>query len=226
MSKLTISERLFEQFCSDNDIRFTRIETESDAGNLTPDYEIEGPGGGQRISVEIKQFDPTPEDRKLQRQLEERKYTDVFGGEPGAKVRLKIQSGAKQLKARTEGKEPGILVLYNNVPIHARGIDSYEIKTAMYGIEKLTVDVGGDETSLLDRGFGPKRKTTPNSNTSLSAVAVLKEAGDALVLLVFHNVHAANPMEPAWLPSSNIAHFTLEEKLQGEYQDWVALEGH
>ena len=66
------------------------------------------------LVVEVKQFDPNEEVEKLYKQLQERGYTDVYGGEPGAKVRLKIQAGAKQLKARSKGKLPALLVLYNN----------------------------------------------------------------------------------------------------------------
>jgi len=55
------------------------------------------------------------------------------------------------------------------VPINTRGTDLYEIKTAMYGMEKIDLSVASDisiGTSVKDRGFGPKRKMTPSSNTS------------------------------------------------------------
>gem|GEM_PF-3140398 len=39
----------------------------------------------------------------------------------------------------------------------------------MYGMEKIDLSVASDistGTSVKDRGFGPKRKMTPSSNTS------------------------------------------------------------
>ena len=116
----------------------------------------------------------TTRKKNSKKKLEERGWTNAFGKEPGAKVRLKIQSGAKQLKARNKGRNlPTILVLYNNVPITDRGVDSYEIKTAMYGIEKITISVANEQMDVIERGFGGKRKMTPNSNTSISAIATL-----------------------------------------------------
>jgi len=165
MSDKTVSERLFERFCNDNYIEHKRIEASSIPSKKEPDYEIQTVT--ELVVVEVKQFDPNKEEKKLHKQLLERGYTDAYGGEPGAKARLKIQAGAKQLKARSKGKLPALLVLYNNVPISDRGVDPYEIKTAMYGIEKidLAVDPSANRMSLTERGFGPKRKVTPSSNT-------------------------------------------------------------
>lgn len=173
MSNKTVSERLFECFCDDNHIEYKRIEASSIPNKKEPDYEIQM--ATELVVVEVKQFDPSEEEKKLYKQLWERGYTDAYVREPGAKARLKIQAGAKQLKARSKGKLPTLLVLYNNVPISDRGVDPYEIKTAMYGIEKidLAVDPDANRVSVTERGFGPKRKVTPSSNTSLSAVGAL-----------------------------------------------------
>jgi hypothetical protein len=188
MSK-TVSESLFERFCDDNHIEYERIEASSIPNKKEPDYEIQT--ATEIVIVEVKQFDPSEEEKKLYQQLQERGYTDAYGGEPGAKVRRKIQNGAKQLKARSGGKLPTLLVLYNNVPISDRGVDPYEIKTAMYGIEKIDLAVAPDanRVSLIGRGFGPKRKVTPSSNTSLSAVGALYSSSNGeLSLVVFHNI--------------------------------------
>lgn len=173
MSKQTISEELFERFCKENKIQLSRIEVSTVFGKKEPDYEIATSLG--TVLVEVKQFDPNPEELRLQKQLEDKGWTDAFGGEPGAKVRLKIQSAAKQLKSRGAGSVPSMVVLYNNVPISRRGTDPYEIKTAMYGMEKFDLSIASNtsEVSVKDRGFGPKRKMTPRSNTSISAVAAL-----------------------------------------------------
>jgi hypothetical protein len=219
----TESERLFEQFCATNDVQYVRIETKSASGERTPDYEIRTSCGG-RVAVEVKQFNPTEEEKRLYQQLQERGYTDSYGSEPGAKARLKIQSGAKQLKAYADGHLPTLLVLYSNVPFPRRGVDPYEIKTAMYGIEKtdITLDGSSGAARVSDRGFGPKRKMTPTSNTSLSAVGTLLDSSESgLMLVVYHNKYASNPLPVSWLQTPQVKHFMIEEKRPGEFQEWV-----
>ena len=117
MRKQTISEELFERFFKENKIQLSRIEVSTIPGKKEPDYEIATSLG--TVLVEVKQFDPNPEELQLQKQLEDRGWKDAFEGEPGAKVRLKIQSAAKQLKPRGAGSVPSMVVLYNNVPIRA-----------------------------------------------------------------------------------------------------------
>lgn len=224
MGNKTVSERLFERFCDDNHIEYKRIEAYSIPNKNEPDYEIQTLT--ELVVVEVKQFNPNEEEKKLYKQLWERGYTDAYGGEPGAKARLKIQAGAKQLKARSKGKLPALLVLYNNVPISDRGVDPYEIKTAMYGIEKidLALDPDANRVSLTERGFGPKRKVTPSRNTSLSAVGALYSSPNGeLSLIVFHNIHAVKPLDWRSLQGPRIRHFTLEEKEPRDFQEWQEL---
>ena len=195
MSKQTISEELFERFCKENKIQLSWIEASTIPGKKEPDYEIATSLG--TVLVEVKQFDPNPEELKLQKQLADRGWTDAFGGEPGAKVRLKIQSAAKQPKSRGAGSVPSMVVLYNNVPISRRGTEPYEIKTAMYGMEKINLSIASNTSgvSLKERGFGPKRKMTLRSNTSISAVAALYSGLEQqLSMCVFHNVYATMPL--------------------------------
>jgi len=225
LSRKTVSEKLFERFCEENGIQYNQIKPPTTSHTQSPDYEIQTDTG--TVIVEVKQFDPNKEDRRVAKQLQERGYSDAFGGEPGARVRLKIQSGVKQLKARSRGRFPTILVLYNNVPFNDRGIDPYEIKTAMYGLEKydVAVDSPRSSVSVVDCGFGPKRKVTPSSNTSLSAVATLHGDPDSdLALVIYHNVHAARPLDWRCLLGPKIVHYTLEEKETRSFQDWRRLD--
>lgn len=223
MSDKTASETLFERFCDDNQIEWKRIEASSVPGKKEPDYEIGVPT--QCVVVEVKQFDPNEEEKMLETQLQERGYADMYGGEPGTKVRLKIQAGAKQLKARSAGKLPTLLVLYNNVSISNRGVDPYEIKTAMYGIEKidLAVNAEANTISVTERGFGPKRKLTPTDNTSLSAISVLCGPDNELSLIVYHNVYAVNPLDLRSFQGCRIRHFTLQKKQSKGFQEWREL---
>lgn len=226
MSEQTISEELFERFCKENRIKFSRIEVSAISGKKEPDYQMETSSG--KVLVEVKQFDPNPEELKLQKQLDDRGWTDAFGGEPGAKVRLKIQSAAKQLKSRGAGSVPSMVVLYNNVPISRRGTDPYEIKTAMYGIEKIDLSVVSNKpgVSIKDRGFGSKRKMTPSSNTSISAVAAFYYGFDQqLLMCVFHNIYAAIPLDIESFKGEKIKHYAIADKVPGQFQEWQKIGG-
>lgn len=226
MSQQTISEELFERFCKENTIQLSRIEVSTIPGKKEPDYEIATSLG--TVLVEVKQFDPNPEELRLQKQLEDRGWTDAFGGEPGAKVRLKIQSAAKQLKSRGAGSVPSMVVLYNNVPINSRGTDPYEIKTAMYGMEKIDLSVTSNISgvSVKDRGFGPKRKMTPKSNTSISAVAALYSGLEQqLLMCVFHNIYATMPLNIEAFQGEKIKHYAIADKVPGQFQEWKEIEG-
>lgn len=224
MSKRTISEILFERFCRSERLIFSRLEPSKFPGMMSPDYQIQSPRGP--IIVEVKQFDPNSEDKRNAQLLEERGHGDAIGGEPGARARIKIQTGAKQLKARSQGKIPTLLVLYNNVPFSSRGTDPYEIMTAMYGLEKIDLAVDQANVSVVDRGFGPKRKVTPSSNTSLSAVAALHAPScHDLRLVVYHNIYAATPLERQQFSGPRIVHFTLGPKERGMFQEWRRIDG-
>ena len=223
VSEKTVSEKFFEEFCRDNEIPIERVEASDKPDERRPDYTIRS--AEEEIIVEVKQFDPNEQDLRIERQLNERGYGEAFGGEPGARARLKIQSGARQLKARGGGLKPTMLVLYDNVPFGSRATDPYEIKTAMYGIEKLDLAVGREHVSVVDRGFGPKRKMTPESNRSISALAALiKPWNSKARLVVYHNLHAAVPLNWRAFQGPNIVHFTLSGKRRGEFQEWTRLQ--
>ncbi len=124
MNDLTISELLFEQFCKDNSIPYSRIEQEQ---HRTPDYDVYF--GEYHMIAEVKQTDQNEKDEELREQLRSRGTTAGWE-ESGRRVRIKINSAKKQLKFK---QCPAILVLYDNVPIGS--IDADDIKTAMYGHE-------------------------------------------------------------------------------------------
>ncbi len=219
----TLSEVLFEQLCRASRLQCVRVERRQ--GEKTPDYEVHTADG--KVIAEVKQFEPNEEEKRLYQQLQDRGYTDVYGGEPGAKVRLKIQPAAKQLKAQSSGQFPTLLVLYNNVPLGPRGVDPYEIKTAMYGIEKIVLspDPAGNDLNVVDREFGPKRKVTPTCNTSLSAIGTLLRNSESEPLMaVYHNIYAAMPLPPGWLPEPRFVHYTLGRKNPGEFQEWTEVD--
>ena len=144
MPEKTTSENLFERFCTLNNIVFDPISTQSEEGLRTPDYDILV--SDQKIIVEVKQIEPNEEELEAIRQFEEGKMVSV-GGEPGGRVRKKIKkaSGRGQIRNRTQGIYPSILVLYNAMGIAGPNYtNSYNVLVGMYGLETLVLRVPQD----------------------------------------------------------------------------------
>ncbi len=219
MSNMTISEDLFEQFCKENSIPYSRIERQE---YKTPDYHVYF--DKHLVIAEVKQLDPNVLDREHRAQGRQHGTVTYFE-KSGHRVRLKIDSAKKQLKLASKDKYPAILVLYNNVPIGS--IDMDDIKTAMYGHEsarKAFPDYPDDRPIEIKHvGFGSERKFTPNHNTNFSAIAFLYKSGGDLCLSIFHNIHAKRPIDPAWLRRSAVRHLTLSPKVQGAFQEWLEI---
>ena len=83
----------------------------------------------------------------------------------------------------------------------------------MRGLDVVDVEVPEDMSQRPRFGpgrSGPKRKMTPKANTTISAVAVLRtDWNDELVLLIYHNRYAKNPIDPDWLHHPRVSHMRL-----------------
>lgn len=216
MSNLTISEILFEKFCKDNSILYSRIEQKQ---HKTPDYNIYF--GDHHIIAEIKQVDQNENDELMRKQGQEQGVA-LFWEESGRRVRIKIDSAKKQLKPSLV---PTILVLYDNVPIGS--IDADDIKTAMYGQETVRLSLLENPENISveieNVGFGSKRKFTPSHNTTFSAIALLYKLSGSLRLSIFHNTYARNSIDPSWLRLDMVKHYTLGPQIKGLFQEWQEI---
>lgn len=145
---------------------------------------------------------------------------------PGKAVRRKIRKAATQIKKRTNGKLPSLLVFYNNRLLN-NPANSYEIRVGMYGFDTIVLAVPNDMSVPpyeIDRKFGGKRQMTENCNTSITGVGVLvKDERGSLQLQVYHNIHAKIPLPHNVLKEAGIKQFTLEPKMQGESQGWTEI---
>jgi hypothetical protein len=136
MSK-TISEQVFEEYCVALGIPFSRIP---ETTTRTPPY-YELTCDSQRIIVEVKEITPNEEEQESERLLAERGWGNATGGTPGERVRQqKIAACSKQIKARTDGVLPTMLVVFD------RGrqighVEAYQIRVAMYGLEQIHIAV-------------------------------------------------------------------------------------
>ena len=221
----TQSENWFEEYCSTVGISFGRIEEEQ---HKTPDYQLNI--GSQTIIAEVKEFSRNKEERESDRLLEERGYGEALSNTPGDRVRKKISDSSSQIKARTQGKHPSILVLCDirhgcgQVSGHT---DPYNIRVGMYGLEQIHIAVPQDPNiSPYSTGmsFGPKRKMTENQNTTISAIGVLYTPTPTDIRLdVYHNVYAAQPLEPSLLAKYGIRQFCLVEQGAGKTAQWQEI---
>ena len=218
MSTKTKSEILFEQFCKENSIPYSQID-QSDC--RTPDYEIYF--GKILVVIEVKQIDRNKNEKKYQEQLP--KLGRVGIREKSAqRVRHIIYDAHEQLKNRSQGKLPAILVIYDNTPF--KSIEPTDIKNAMYGDETVGLYSLDDTEDLFieikNGGFGSGRKFTKDDNTTISGIAKLYMFG-TLRLDIFHNQYAKCPFEPSWLRRGTVTHFKLEPQLPGKMQEWLVV---
>lgn len=220
----TQSGKWFESMCDEKQVPFIRIQ-ESDF--QTPDYEIEV--SGQKIIVEVKEILPNPEEKTSIKKMEREGVGLATGGSPGARVRNKINSASGQIKARTGGRLPSILVLcdirYGCGQI-GRHLDPYNIRVGMDGLDQVVFAVPNDVSKTpysIGMISGPKKKMTDRDNTSISALGVLHTPLDQPIsIFVYHNRYAAIPIESNLLKDFASKQFCLEGQ-QGECLDWVEV---
>ncbi len=214
----TSSEIYFEKLCADLGISLTRIPE----GKIkTPDYEITI--DQQLIITEVKEMAHNKEEKESDRVLEERGYGNVLSTTPGDRVRKKIEKSSRQIKARTNGKYPSLLVLFDYGSV-AGHLDPYCIRVAMYGLEQIHIALPKDlsiSPYATGMSYGPKRKMTEECNTSISAIGVLFATGPNEILLhVYHNKFAAVPLDSRLLARYGITQFKLGNDMPGGTAEW------
>jgi hypothetical protein len=223
MSIRTISEILFESFCTETGMPFTPIPPEPEAGRRTPDYELhlQVPP----ILVEVKQIDPNPDNKAFLHRFEEAGVSRFLPDDPGERLRGKISEASSQLKARAKPDQPALLIIYNNVPVRLYTLP-FQIMCAMYGQHKAVITrshgLAADLLSVSCR-LGGSRRLTPEHNTTISALVVLFEGPEGPYLVVYHNQFAANPIPPKVLRRPRIFQWRICEVGPGEFPEWVEV---
>ena len=215
------AEKTFEEFCDQAGIQWKRIPEINKEPR--PDYEIFV--SGQKIIVEVKQFDPNPEEQKALKDLEEKGHALFGGKKPGYRVREAIHKAAPQLKALSKGKIPTMVVLQTN--ILSRHVRLYDIMTAMQGLDTIPVTVPEERNfspTYGDVKSGPGKKMTAQHNTKISAVAVIRESSAGTYELdIHHNSFAANPIDPEWLRQSGIRHWRIPKDSTSSLTSWECI---
>ncbi len=224
---MTVSEDLFENFCSLNGIEYSRLSPD---GKKTPDYEANL--GGMKTIVEIKELSVNSEEKLFLKSFEEDYLSQVAKGEkkvtvgnhtPGRRVRHKIEACKKQLRRFVHQNVPAVLLLYDTRPFPFE-ISSYDVKVAMYGFESIPLyppDVAGESLKFGEHRFGKGKKLRSDSHTYISAVGVLceKDRSGSLHVDFYLNAHADNPLSVESLISEkNITVYTVLSTQQ--FGDW------
>lgn len=218
----TESEILFERFCSNSRITFSRV---LERNTKTPDYELEIEK--QRIIVEVKEVILNKEEKESDRVLRKRGYGNALTTTPGDRVRKKISDSSVQLKARYQEKYPCVLVLFDGRPLSDH-LSPYNVRVAMYGLEQIHIAMPRDcsvSPYATGMSYGPKRKMTEEHNTSISAIGVLSVTTktDVIELNLYHNKFAAIPLDPKLLGKHRIPQFKLEDELSSKTAQWEEI---
>ncbi len=215
---MEISEQLFEKWCSQNDWSFVRIpKAES---KRTPDYRILI--SSTTLYAEVKEIVANQEEKRVIEQLNERGWSEGYGGEPGKTVREKIKDSYEQIKGFAKPENcSGFLVLYNNSGMMGGGrVSSYDILTGMFGLQTVSVAIPNDpkDPPIFGNDYlGPKKSVTPNHCRYLSGIMTIEEDYEqGLRSSFYHNPYATYPVNPTLLRVVN----SYQYKLSPVGSDW------
>lgn len=209
MDERTQSEELFEEYCLKYAIPCHRI---IECDSKSPDYEIEL--GDLRPIVEVKEITPNPEEREAKRKLNQNGFV-FYDMTPGKRVRKKITDASPQIRSRSKGIHPSILVLFDEGQT-TRHLDSYHILVAMYGFEQIHIEVPSDmqeSPRQIGSTLGPSKKMTQTDNTSISAIGVIGVPSvEEITLQIYHNIFAAIPLPTDVLQDKCIAQYVVQKE--------------
>lgn len=218
----TESEVLFENFCKMHGIECQPLKPSSKKYDKTPDYDIFI--GENKIVVEVKQMDPNPKEKDKQDELNN-SGTVSIKSKPGHRVRGKIKDAKGKFKKRCENKYPSILLLYDNVK-YFKHTDPFEILTAMYGEPyfPVTCTVTNGSTQIGNMKLGGKQKMTKETNTSISAIGVLKKGSDGNpYMTIYHNVNAKLRLAYEVLSKMPVKQYTRDTT---NLTEWYEIKKH
>lgn len=205
--KHTKSERLFEEFAQKQGWNISKI---SESLNKSPDYDVLI--NCKRMIFEIKEIVENEDDKRNKKFLKEHGYSDVISKTPGQYVRAKIISAKNQLKKFKELKIPMLVVLYDNSMNRTTKLDQYELLVGMYGLESVILAFPQDKHRSpysVGMKYGTKSQTNKQHNTSISALAVIVEKDNNLVLDIYHNKFASVPLSNYDISGEYISHYRL-----------------
>lgn len=183
MTKRTVGESTFEEFCLSCSVPFERVK---EGSQPTPDYKVSL--SGISVFVEIKQID---EDENFGAVVKSRTV--------GSHVRAKINEARDQMKAACAEGAPTVLLIYNHLdPLQLFGTAPHDFVSAMYGEYTVVLTQG----RITDSFQGRNRSFRKGKNESFSAVGAMYRTQGGIRVEIYENVFARNPLDYSRLPAS------------------------
>ena len=229
--KKTKSEILFEELCTLHNIPCVKLPKLDH--RKQPDNELNF--SGNKAIFEIKQVDPNDDDKafhdtlSLQGLATQNRNPDRVA----ERVRNLIKKARNQIKSyhAMTSPVPAVVVIYDNA--NNLYTDPYTIQTAMFGWERVQLNVHRDTRSseVADRGFGERNNKIIREDKyiEISAIATLHECWHFetherfLAMCFYHNSHADQCFDPIWWQCEKVQHLRLSKKTQGQYQNWESI---
>ena len=178
MTRKTVSEEIFEEFCASHSLVCRKIPH---ADTKTPDYELIL--GETVVCVEIKQIEA----------ISGFSEQGVSSRTVGDQVRRQIESAREQMRAAADLELPTILLIYNAVdPWQVFGTEDHDFLTAMYG--ELTIRIRISDGAKAAPFHGRNAKFRKGAKLYFSAVGHLSSAAGDIRVRLFENVYAQNPL--------------------------------
>jgi hypothetical protein len=189
MSKQTLSEQLFEDFCVAHQLDWERLSPSSQKGESMPDYAIRI--DETTIEVEIKE-------------IESREGLNEDGSGSrivGKHVRGAIDAARKQVQTSAGRGNPSLLLIYNAIDNwQLFGTEEHDFLAAMYG--EITVRFALDKDSFSSAFHGKNARLMHDKNRSFSSVGHLKKiASAATEITLYENIYARIQMPFARMPA-------------------------
>ncbi|MGD0232710.1 MAG: hypothetical protein ABSC19_20550 [Syntrophorhabdales bacterium] len=224
---MTKGECGFQEFCKRNSIIFEPIAR---TAGKSPDYRLSV--GDTIIIAEVKDIEMNDEEKQACQAIELGQARSWGSNNIGSRVRDAIGKANRQLSQVTQGKLPGILILFDNRPWPFNIVFPYEIMVAMYGLETCDFAVSRGLSPpatpvIVGRRFGKGRKCGPSHNTSTSAVGVMlpHRQDGRCEFVVYHNQFAAVSISPCTFGSiETVKQFALKRNTADEFGDWAPHE--
>jgi hypothetical protein len=192
MSEKTLSEQLLEEWFYQNRIEWRRIRVALTPGYRRPDYGISV--GGKRCIIEVKEIVPNDEDNEIV----EKARSGIIEARwvaPGKRLRPAIRSAEGQLRKFSARGFPTIICVFDKTASFHD--EAFHVRAAMYGDETLhfAVPVASDTAQFMGSGPGRNAMLRRDERTTVSAVAVLRQHLSGSTIDLFHNPHAAVPID-------------------------------
>lgn len=219
----TLSEVLFEEFCTTNGLLRERIPR--NPPHETADYAVTLKG--QRIVVEIKQIENNADEKRQISELEETGRSGG-GGTLGTRIRNEITRGTKQIWNITNGECPSILLLFDNRHEMFRYVFlREEFLFAMYGPETRILRLHSDgvtKPELVGKKFGTRRKMSSTRSKHISALGLFyrNRSGEVSITL-FHNRFTSVPLKCSLFSGLPVTHFGVQTPNPEDFGEWQEI---